>query len=265
MASETAVKTSALTYRHNGSFRLSGINMEVRPGEFFGIAGPNGCGKTTLLRLLSGALVPLEGEVELCGKAPSAMSARECARIMAFLPAEMAVSYDFTVKEIAVMGRAPHARWWKDYSSQDYAAAQETLCALGLAAALEKPINALSSGERRKVFIAQAICQQPKVLLLDEPTSHLDLKCQIDTFSLLAALAKKSGTTIVAVSHDIAMLMRYCDRILLLKTGSMAACGTPEEAITAGIMRTVYGVETQLLRGEDGEPQLFLKKPQKSL
>ncbi len=255
------LKAANICYRYNGQFSLDNISLTVEAGKFFGIAGPNGCGKTTLLRILAGALPPLSGTVELCGKMSGEMTAGERAQLLAFLPAELAVPYDFTVREITVMGRAPRAQWWKDYQAQDYEAAGEMLSSLGLGGVLDKPVNALSSGERRKVFIAQALCQMPQLLLLDEPTAHLDLKCQLDTFALLSALAKKSGAAIIAVSHDIAMLMRFCDRVLLLKNGRQAGLGAPQQAITPQAMLEVYGVQAQLLRDAEGETQLFLKKP----
>ncbi|MFA5162779.1 MAG: ABC transporter ATP-binding protein [Elusimicrobiales bacterium] len=244
-----------------GNFSLENISLETRCGEFLGIAGPNGCGKTTLLNILSGLLPAQRGAVSICGEEILAAAPERRAALCAFLPAEISASADFTARETAVMGRSPALAWWRDYSAEDYGAVSAALKSVGLDAAADKPVNFLSTGERRKVFIAQTLCQAAPVLILDEPTAHLDLKCQLEIFGLLRETAKKQNRAVIAVSHDISMLLRFCDTVLLLKHGRRAAYGPPEKAVDASAMREVYGVDAEICRDGAGSLHLLAKNP----
>jgi len=255
------LKAENLGYSYNGGFALADVSFEISAGEFFGIAGPNGCGKTTLLKLLSGAIAPQSGKILADGTGMATISPRRKAALLAFLPAEMSVPYDFTAREIAVMGRSPGLDWWENYSQEDYDGADGVLRLLGLEHAADKPVNALSSGERRKVFIAQALCQRPKILLLDEPTTHLDIRCQLQTFELLKDFAASRGTAVVVVSHDIGLVARYCGRLLLLKDGRPAALGTARETLAPANLRAVYGVEAETRADSEGGTHLLIKSP----
>ncbi|MGQ9454683.1 MAG: ABC transporter ATP-binding protein [Armatimonadota bacterium] len=228
---------------YDGGAVVRGVSIELAPRDFVGIIGPNGSGKTTLLRSMSRSLKPLSGTVELEGQNAYALSAREFARRVAVVPQDTAVVFDFTVLETVLMGRSPHLGRFSVESARDVGIACEALRLTGVFYLRDRSINALSGGERQRVMIARAIAQEPRVLLLDEPTSHLDISFQFEVMDLLRSLNRDRGITILVILHDLNLASQYCDRLYLMGAGEIQVAGTPEEVVTADNIRRVYGAE----------------------
>ncbi len=247
---------------------LQDVTLQVQPGEILGIVGPNGSGKTSLLKLLAKLAAPQTGSITLFGRSLAALSQEETAHTVAFVPQEQAQLFPFTVAETVLMGRFPHrqrSRWslgfgWEDQDDCRAAAqAMETMDIAHLAARL---VTDLSGGERQRTMIARALAQTPRVLLLDEPTAFLDLQHQIDICSVLRRLRDERGLTVVIVSHDLNLASQYCDRIAMLKDGRMAAMGTPPEVMSVEKIREVYGCTVLIdAHPESGLPRITLPGP----
>ena len=238
-----------LSYLPGSPTILHDFTLAVRPGWFLGIVGPNGSGKSTLLHALSRTLRPAQGTVRLGGSDLYAeLKARDAAQMVAVLPQETAVSLDFTVREVVRMGRSPHLprRPFAAETAADEQIVDDALHAAGLTALAERSVPTLSGGERQRVLLARALAQQPAVLLLDEPTSHLDLRHQSETLALARSLAHQEGTAVLAVLHDVNLAAAWCDEIVLVSEGRIAAQGTPAEVLTAETLRAVYGVRVRV-------------------
>jgi len=235
------VKVDKLKFSYNGTPAVAGADFELLEHDLLAIIGPNGSGKSTLLRLISGFLEPSEGAARLLGRNVRAYPKSELARLIAYVPSELYLPYDFSVFEIVLMGRSPHVAWWRNYSDEDAARVLEVLKQVGIAEFRDRSINSLSSGERQLAFIAQALAQEPKVLLLDEPTSHLDINYKIRIFELLTRLAS-SAMGIAVVSHDLALLSAYAGKALVLKKGGQLFFGPAEKSLSAVNISSAYGI-----------------------
>lgn len=222
---------------------LRGVSLEARSGELFGIIGPNGSGKTTVLRVLSRVARPSSGRVFLDGKDVWRIPAKRFAQRVAVVPQETLVAFDFTVFEVVLMGRSPHLGRLSLERHEDTKAAEEAMELTGISHLTSRSINALSGGERQRAIIARALAQQTPALLLDEPTSHLDLNYQFEIMDLLRGLNRKRGMTIVVVMHDLNLAAQYCGRLVLMNAGRIAAEGGPEEVVTEEAIRAAYGAE----------------------
>jgi iron complex transport system ATP-binding protein len=221
---------------------LEDVSAEFRAGEFFGILGPNGSGKTTLLKIAAGLLRPERGRVLCGGKDLAAQRPRQVAREIAYLAQEAGLELPYRVSEVVLLGRTPHLGPLGFAGAEDVAAAREALALTGCLDLAARRIHELSGGERQRVFLARALAQSPKVLLLDEPTAHLDLHHQIALHDLLRD-RNRAGLTVVSVLHDLNLAAQYCERILLLSQGRVFALGTVEEVLTYSNVRTVFAVE----------------------
>ncbi len=227
-------------FRYDGRFTLKEIDLDIHKGEFLGVLGPNGSGKSTLLRLMDGLLIPQEGEVRFRDRPLASRKRKGLAKEVAFVAQESVFRFTFSVLEVVLMGRAPHLGRLQFEGKTDIDTALhslETMNALDLA---ERSIHELSGGEKQRVLIARALAQEPQVLLLDEPTSFLDIKFKREIFDLLSSLNKRDGLTIVVVSHDIDLAAHYCQRLIMLKDGYLFSVGTPEATITAANVESVY-------------------------
>ena len=244
---------------------LTQFSLDVRPGVFLGIVGPNGSGKSTLVRALSRALRPLSGAVLLDeSDLYAALSAREAARAVGVVPQETAVSLDFTVREVVRMGRAPHLprRPFASETAEDEKIVAEAMRAARVEELADRTVPTLSGGERQRVLFARALAQQPDVILLDEPTAHLDLRHQAETLTLARALAHDGGKAVLAVLHDINLASAYCDVLVLLHAGRIAAQGTPEQVVTAENLQAVYGARVWVRRHPASGRPLILTLPE---
>jgi len=239
-----------LLFRHHGAPAplFDGLSLAVAPGEFIGVIGPNGSGKTTLLKLLSGVLAPQGGGVALAGRPVRSIHPRERARVVAVVFQEVQILYDFTVLEIALMGRAPHLKAWALERPEDFAAARAALRETDLAGQEGKRLQELSSGERQRALIARSLAQEPGVLLMDEPTAFLDLKHRLQIYEILMRLNRDRGLTVVTTSHDLNLAARYGSRLVLLHRGRLAADGPPAAVLTPDLIRQVYETDARVER-----------------
>ncbi len=233
---------------YRGRQVLHEVSLEVAPGELLAVVGPNGAGKSTLLKVLSGVLEPWSGAVELEGRPLSEFDRRAVARRLASLGQESSSAFAFTVLEMVLMGRAPHLGALRLEGERDLKIAREALERFDLLALAGRAINEISGGERRRVFLARVLAQQPQVALLDEPTAFLDLKHVAEIFSCLAQLRAQHSMSVVATLHDLNAAALYADRVLLLKDGKAVGCGGAEEVLTRDNLRLVYETEVYVGR-----------------
>jgi iron complex transport system ATP-binding protein len=232
--------------RHERSFTLDNVSVAVGRGSLTGLLGPNGCGKTTLLKLLSGVLQPHQGAVSLNGGSLAGRSRRDVARHLAVVPQETHPAFDYTVLEMVLMGRHPHLGPLELEGPSDLALAQEAMTATGTAHLASRAYMTLSGGEKQRVVIASALTQTPDVLLLDEPTASLDLGYQLEVASLLTRLNRDRGVTMVLATHDLNLAASLCDRLILMREGRVVAHGPTREVLTASTIRRVYDVEADV-------------------
>ncbi len=239
------ITVTDVDFRYNNILALKGISFDVRRGEFLGVIGPNGSGKTTLIRVIDGILVPEKGVVSVNDNVIRQMKRRDIARLIAVVPQDFPMVFPFSVIEIVMMGRSPHLGMFRFEGETDLGivrGAMEMTSTLPLA---NRSMDSLSGGERQRVLIARALAQEPEVILLDEPTAFLDIKYQKELFDLMKILNRERKLTVLAVTHDINLAAAYCDRVMLLKEGSIHSLGVPSEIITEANIREVY--ETDVL------------------
>jgi iron complex transport system ATP-binding protein len=220
---------------------LTGLTFALAPGEILGVIGPNSAGKTTMLRLLTRVVAPAAGEIRIEGRPLAALTPAELARRIAVVPQGVPPEFPFTVEELVLMGRYPHApgRFFED--AADRAAARAAMEATGVAALAALPLDTLSGGERQRAAIARALAQAPRLLVLDEPTAHLDLRYQAATAALLRRLNRERDVTILLVSHDLNLAAEVSDRLLLLAGGRIARLGTPAEVLEEATLAAAFG------------------------
>jgi len=233
---------------------LQGVDLCVEPGELFGVIGPNGSGKTTLVRILSRALLADAGSVTLFGKPLEAYERRELARTLAVAPQESSLAFPFSALEIVLMGRAPFLGRFAFEGRRDLARARQALELTDALPFAERRLWELSGGEKQRVILARALAQEPRLLFLDEPTAFLDLKHQAAVYRLTQRLCRDQGLTAVAVTHDLNLAAQFCDRLLLLYQGRVAASGTPEEVLTLARLEEVFEVPLEIAHSKSGRP-----------
>lgn len=251
MSSHTELRLSALGLRasYGATPILDGVSLELRAGELVALLGPNGSGKSTLVRVLAGTLAPSHGEVRLQGRLLGTLSRKDIAARLAVVPQDSQPALGFTVAEVVAMGRAPHQSGLMLGSDADHRAVDEALRRCELSELAHRPVHALSGGERQRVALARALAQAPRVLLLDEPGSHLDLRHAVALYRLLRALTRDEGLACLAVVHDLAAAARWADRVVVLERGRVVANGPPADVLTAELLSAVFGVP--LRRGID--------------
>ena len=225
---------------------LHNINLSVEAGEMVGLLGPNGSGKTTLIKLASGVLKPNQGEIRLDGSSLSQLGRKSIARSVAVVPQLFNVPFAFTTTEVVMLGRTPFLRAFTEESEVDKQFVSNALELVGISELRERRFDELSGGERQKVILAMALAQQPKLLLLDEPTMHLDITHQIETLELIRRLNVEQGLTVIAAMHDLNLASLYFDRLILLKKGKISADGTPAEVLTEDEIREVFSASVRV-------------------
>lgn len=255
---EAYLAADGLRFRYPGlttaGETLAGLSFQIAPGEFAGLIGPNGSGKTTLLKCLSGLLRPQGGAVLLEGLSLAEWRPADLARRLGVVAQGEENGFDFSVREVVAMGRYPHRRRWQRENARDKAAVDRALQLTGLTGLAARPVTALSGGEGQRVALARALAQEPRLLLLDEVTAHLDLGYQAEVLSLLRTLQRETGLTIVAVLHDLNLAARCCERLFLMAEGRILAAGPPGEVLTAERLSAAYGVTVRVVPGPDGQP-----------
>ena len=239
------VQAENIGFSYNGARVLRDVSFEVQAGEFVGLIGPNGSGKTTLLNLIDGILRPQEGIIRVQGAPAHRVPRDAMARIVAVVPQEAPMIFPFQVREMVLMGRAPHLGKWRFEGERDLMIVNRAMEMTDTLALADRSMNRLSGGERQRVLIARALVQEPRLLLLDEPTASLDIRHQAEFFNLIRELNRVQALTVIAVTHDINLASLYCDRIILLKEGCIRVAGRPEEVITEEHIQAVY--ETPVL------------------
>jgi len=222
---------------------LENITFFVKDGDFIGILGPNGSGKTTLIRSISRVLKPYRGSILLDGKDVYVLKGVDVAKQVAVVPQESSIGFSFTALDIVLMGRNPHLRRFQMESQRDFEIAKKAMVLTNTWHLAERPVNELSGGERQRVIIARALAQGPRILLLDEPMTHLDIVNQLEIMDLIKDLCLKQRMIVLAVFHDLNMAARYCTSALLLKKGRVFSAGTVEEVLTAENIREVFAVD----------------------
>jgi iron complex transport system ATP-binding protein len=247
-AAGVAIRAINLTAGYGDRAVLHGVSIDVHSGELLAIVGPNGAGKSTLLKTLSGALRPWSGMVELEGRPLGEYDRRAIARRLAMVAQENLVAFRFTVLEIVLMGRAPHLGAFHFETRHDLEIAHAALQRFDLIALARRPIQELSGGERKRVFLARALAQDPHVALLDEPTVFLDLRHVAEIFARLRELRVERGLAVIATLHDLNAAALHADRVLLMKDGAVAGYGTPDEVFTAENLHAVYETEVHIGR-----------------
>jgi iron complex transport system ATP-binding protein len=225
---------------------LSAISCEVSAGEILGLLGPNGSGKSTLVRLMSGVRAPRTGRVTYDGRDLQTYARDELARAIAVVPQETTIELPFSVLEVVLMGRSPYLGKFGFESAHDLAVAQRAMEHTGVAALATREVHALSGGERQRVILARALAQEPRVLLLDEPTAFLDIKHQVAVYDLIKQLSHEQGLAVVAILHDLNLAALYCDRLALLKAGRVFCQGVPDQVLTYANIKAVYETEVYI-------------------
>jgi iron complex transport system ATP-binding protein len=223
---------------------LQGVSFDIRPGEWIGLVGPNGSGKTTLLRTLAG-LLPHDGYVEVDGRAVRSWPARQLARRLAFVRQIQPLSFDFTVMEFVLLGRSPHHGWLEPFGRSDAERVRAALAQVGLEGFEDRLVTQLSGGEQQRARLAQALVQDASLLLLDEPTAHLDVHHQFELMEYVRDLVS-AGQTVVSAFHDLPFAARFAQRLLVLYQGTVAADGPPQEVLTPRLLKEVFRMEAQV-------------------
>jgi iron complex transport system ATP-binding protein len=247
---QVSIKIEGVQFGYNGTDILKGVEFEGNRGEFIGLIGPNGSGKSTLLRLMNGILRPRVGTILMEGKDLDKMKIDEIARICANVPTEFNEDFNMSVQELVFLGRYPFAKglWWDN--KEDEAMVVEAMNKFGVYHLRDRKFTELSSGEAQRVLLAKAVVQCPRVMLVDEPSAHLDLKYKMEVMEHLHDLLS-GNVTIVIASPDLHLLAKFCDKVMILSKGKIVAFGRPEEVITPEMVEQVYGVEVAIIRDGD--------------
>jgi iron complex transport system ATP-binding protein len=226
---------------------VADLDLELTDGSFTAIVGPNGCGKSTLLRALGRLLRPTGGSVLLDGRAITATPTREVAKVLGMLPQTPLAPEGLTVADLVARGRHPHQSWLRQWSSDDEAVVTEALTWTDMADLADAPVDALSGGQRQRAWISMALAQGTDLLLLDEPTTYLDLAHQVDVLELIARLHTERGRTVAVVLHDLNLAARYAQRLVAMKDGVLVASGTPAEVLTEQLLAEVFELEARVV------------------
>ncbi|CAN5313098.1 ABC transporter ATP-binding protein [soil metagenome] len=243
---------------------LREVSVRASPGEITGLIGANGSGKTTVIRVASRGLRPERGVVRVAGWDPYDLSARRAARLVAVVPQDVLATFPFSVLETVLMGRAPYLSPWGAGRPEDWSRVRSAMSMVGVSHLGDRAVSELSGGERQRVILAQALAQDAPVLLLDEPTTHLDIRHVVRILTLVRGLARREGTAVLAIFHDLNLASVYCDRIYALKEGRVVARGAPASVISSATLQQVFGVRADVLPGAAaGRPAVvFASAPQ---
>ena len=256
--------TQGIFAGYGGSDILHDVTTTCESGLFVGLIGPNGCGKSTLLRVLTRILRPRMGRVVLDAQPISGFSPRSLAQRIGFVPQEEKAAFDFAVSDVVLMGRFPHQRPLQSPTPEDYQHVARALAQTDILHLKDRPITTLSGGEHRRVLLARALAQQTPLLLLDEPTAHLDITHQVELLALVRDLTRREMEPLGAMAalHDLNQAAEFCDRLVLLHEGRLMAEGPPEDVLTAANLRRVYQADAQIGRNPvTGRPFLFALHP----
>ncbi len=242
-----AISIRGLRFSYGLDFELRDISLTVERGNVTTLLGPNGCGKTTLLKCMNALLTPEEGIVQLNGKDVLRMDRGELARLAGFVPQSHTPSFPYSVEDVVLMGRVSCMSIFQQPSSLDYAKADDAIEAVGLSVLKDRPYTQISGGERQLSLIARAIAQEPTALLLDEPTAHLDFKNQFTVLQMVRKVARERGMAVVMSLHDPNQAMLFSDTVALMSSGRIVSLGKPEEVIGPENIKQLYGMDTEII------------------
>jgi iron complex transport system ATP-binding protein len=251
--SAPALEARGISARYGKREVLTDVSLAANPGEIVALLGPNGAGKSTLVRVLAATHRPTAGQVFLQGREISGFERREIARRLAVVPQESDVAFGFTVREVVMMGRAPHQSGLLFARDEDTRAVDAALARSELVELADRRVVELSGGERRRVTIARALAQRPDVLVLDEPAAHLDVRHAVGVYELVRGEVEERHVACVAVMHDLAAAARWADRVVLLAEGRVTAVGTAEEVLTPDRLAETFGLPIRVGRDQDGD------------
>lgn len=239
----------------DGHHAVRGVSYSLKPGQLVGLIGPNGCGKSTMMKCINRMHDATSGDILIDGESILDKKPADIAKIVATVPAELKNSFGLTVYETVMLGRYPYMKnmWWEPVDEEELII--ENLRKFGVEHLKDRQINMLSSGEMQRVLIAKAYVQNPRLMLVDEPTSHLDMKYKLDVMEYLTAMVRKDMTILVA-EHDISLMARYCDTCIIMKKGKIVGIGDPKKVITPELIEDVYDVSASV--GFDSEGELFV-------
>jgi len=243
----TRLRADSVVLGYDARVVVHGVDLALPPGRVTVVVGANASGKSTLLRGLARLLAPRDGAVLLDGEDIHRLPTREVARRLGLLPQTPTAPEGITVGDLVARGRAPHQRWWQQWSLADAAAVTEALTATSLMDLADRPVDELSGGQRQRVWIAMALAQDTEILLLDEPTTFLDLAHQVDVLDLVAELNARRGRTVLMVLHDLNHASRYADHLVAMKDGRVVAAGDPATVLTPGLVAEVFGLATAVV------------------
>jgi len=232
---------------------LKGVSIRAEGHEFVGLIGPNGSGKSTLLKCIYRVLKPDAGAVWLDGNELSALSVKESAKKQAVVAQHNYYNFEFTVREVVLMGRAPHKKALERDNTEDYRIVEAALETVGLSGFADRSFSTLSGGEQQRVILARALAQQTPCLILDEPTNHLDITHQLQ----MMRIVKNLDVTVLSAVHDLNIAAMFCDRIYAIQDGQIVGEGTPEELFTPGFIREIYGVEAEVVKDSRGQMHIL--------
>jgi len=240
---------------YDGAHVLRDVTLEFAGAQFIAVVGPNGAGKSTLLGILAGLRPGYTGRCKYAGAELRRWPRRAFARQVAWVPQSLRIEFPFTAEQVVLMGRTPHCDGLFE-SPDDFAAVERSMAITDTLAFRARDFRSLSGGERQRVILASALAQQPKTLLLDEPTTFLDLQHQISIYRLLRDLSRE-GLLVIAATHDLNLAASFADRVVVLHAGSVAADAAPAEVLVPATIREVFGVDSTILRAPDGRPWIF--------
>lgn len=247
MTSDHQLSASELTLSYGERTIIDSLNLDIVPGKISSIVGPNGCGKSTLLRALARLLKPTSGQALIDATSLATFPGKELARVLGLLPQTPTAPEGIVVADLVGRGRHPHQGLMGRWSARDYEVVAQALEKTNTTELAERSIDELSGGQRQRVWIAMALAQETDILLLDEPTTYLDISNQLEVLDLLTDLNRSSGTTIVMVLHELGLAARYSDHLIAMNNGQVYAQGAPSEVITETMMRDVFHTEARII------------------
>ena len=239
-------KLTNVNYNYGTTIALHDLSLTLNSGKFYGIVGPNGCGKTTLLDLLVGSKTPATGSVQFLEKSLAEYSKRQLAQQVALVPQEFEIGFDYTVEELVLMGRHPYIPRFGTPSAEDMALVDEAMRVIGIDHFGTRLVTELSGGEKQRVVVARALAQDTPVLLFDEATSNLDVRYTLQIFNGVKSRVQSDGRTVIAVIHNLNLAAAYCDELIFMEQGHIRQMGSVEEVLTAATIQAVFGVDASV-------------------
>ena len=243
---EIGIRARGLRAGYSGGVILDGVDVDIPKGAVTTVIGPNGCGKSTLLKSLA-RTHPAEGSLHVDGRDVTSVARRELARMVGMLPQSPLAPDGIVVADLVSRGRHPHQSWLRQWSGSDEMEVAEALSLTGISDLAERPLSSLSGGQRQRVWISMVLAQQTPTLLLDEPTTYLDLAHAIDVLKLVGTLRDRLGRTVVMVLHDLNLAVRHSDHLVVMHEGAIAATGSPGQVLTEGLLADVFGLDALIV------------------